>query len=75
MAMADMTTKATSVLGIFLVTRLNPYIINMVPSAKRNSSQLIFFKALPMTFKDPRTPDAFFAASVCDSFKISASVT
>ena len=42
MAMTDITTNATNVLGIALVMRLNPKIIMMVPKAKKTSNQLIF---------------------------------
>ena len=46
----------------------------MVPNARINSSQFMFFKALGNTFKAPMVPEASFAASVSDSFKICSGV-
>ena len=48
--------------------------IKIVPSARINSIQLIFCNALGITRKAPKTPEADFAAKVCDSSKICESV-
>ena len=46
--------------------------MKIVPNAKINSSQFTFPMARGTNLRAPKTPEAFFAARVCDSLTMSS---